>query len=344
MARIIISTVGTSLIGNAKKENNQDLVSFIRSMGEEKASAETNALKSLSEPGDEFIFLASDSDDGRNCAKSLESYFSSKKHKCEVIKLTGLTGNPNEFTNKGLIELIRLLGTLFHEKSKNHEVILNANGGYKSESAIAATVAQLFSIPTYYIHETFKSEIKVPSLPVGWDNEVIDMVGPILEEMSLETFTYEQLKDHFKNLGLDSYFSRTLPFFENVNDKWQLGALGFVVFDIAEREIQSSTDEVWLSKSAAKTLRNSNMKNVLIKNLNKLRNPRLRENLTERKRNSMPGMEVLYDCHALFCEKEPGKILICEIESDYQEYHRTMNNGQTYPENYDYEIELSKFE
>ena len=77
----IITTVGTSLLGNARRElkkdklNDDEISNYVRHAKAEKASVETNSLSRLIQGDNKIIFLHSQTDEGKRCAKILANHY-----------------------------------------------------------------------------------------------------------------------------------------------------------------------------------------------------------------------------------------------------------------------------
>jgi len=174
--RSILTTVGTSLLTNAKRHLNlpdvhdQHLASYLASTRAEQASAETNALSHLLQEGDRVVLLYSETPEGQQCALALRHFYISQGYSAESVVIPHLTYTENRFKMRGLRSLVAtLIDLIRRERQQGREVSINATGGFKAEIAYATLVGLLFDVPVYYIHEAFRDIIEIPPTPIGWD-------------------------------------------------------------------------------------------------------------------------------------------------------------------------------
>lgn len=175
MSRVIISTVGTSLLGNLKNRNPNgisDPTEYIKA-NPQAASAEANALSRLATEGDELVFLHSDTDDGAYCSEALCSAFDSFGHSTVSRRIAGMSYNEKGFVSHGLRQLVRLLADAVRTaRRQNKEALFNATGGFKAEIAYSTVLGLLLGVPVCYIHEKFGDIVEMPASPVSWDYEL----------------------------------------------------------------------------------------------------------------------------------------------------------------------------
>jgi putative CRISPR-associated protein (TIGR02619 family) len=175
MTRVILNTVGTSLLGNAKRANLQtddELLEFLQ-RDPRKASAETNALDRLLEPDDRAVMLYSDTPDGERCARLIARYLE-RTHPAETERVPGLSYHERGFAQHGLRNLVHALAGRIRTAQRNgHAVLINATGGFKAEIAYATALGLVFKVPVCYIHEAFGDIITLPATPFGWDHSLI---------------------------------------------------------------------------------------------------------------------------------------------------------------------------
>jgi len=174
--RTLLTTVGTSLLGNAKRDlgaaqpNDQQFANYLRQSDPVRASAETNSLSRLLQDGDKVVFLHSQTEDGRRCAEHLCRYFDGQGYAASIHEVADLSYAESRFKMRGLRSLVATLISLIRkERAGGREVLVNATGGFKAEIAYATLVGLLFDVPVYYIHEAFQDIIQMPPTPIGWD-------------------------------------------------------------------------------------------------------------------------------------------------------------------------------
>lgn len=174
MNKTIISTVGTSLLGNLKnpERNSSGLTEpyELLKANPQEASAEANAVTRLAQAGDDLVFLHSDTEEGERCAAALTRYFAETGHRTRMERIAGLSYNEKGFVSHGLRELVRLLAHEIRLAGRHHKPAhLNATGGFKAEIAYATALGLMFGVPVSYIHEKFGDIITLPATPIAWD-------------------------------------------------------------------------------------------------------------------------------------------------------------------------------
>ncbi|MEM1875156.1 MAG: putative CRISPR-associated protein [Candidatus Hadarchaeales archaeon] len=172
-----IVTTGTSLLANVRREigkepSEGELLSFVK-RDPRKASAELNTLLPLLEEKKDkqhYVYLLhSDTEEGRLCAKILQSFLSQLKLRIyvESVEISGL-GDPKNFRH-GLAKLFEKVVELIRAHYlQNDTVYVHATGGFKPETAIALLASNLPGIgaPVLYIHESFREVVRLPAMPV----------------------------------------------------------------------------------------------------------------------------------------------------------------------------------
>jgi putative CRISPR-associated protein (TIGR02619 family) len=178
--RTILTTVGTSLLGNAGRAlgtgdlSDGDLANFLARTDAVRACAETNALSRLLRDGDQIVFLHSHTDEGRRCAEALRRHYERQGYRAELVEIPDLSYTESRFKLRGLRALVAALaGRIERERAQGRDVLINATGGFKAEIAYATLVGLLFDVPVYYIHERFDELIEMPAAPLAWDYAVL---------------------------------------------------------------------------------------------------------------------------------------------------------------------------
>lgn len=174
MSQTIISTVGTSLLGNLRNPTRNpggltDPYELLRANPQD-ASAEANAVTRLAAAGDDLVFLYSDTEDGERCAEALKRYFAETGYRTRMERIAGLSYNEKGFVSHGLRELVRRLAQEIRLATRaGKPAHLNATGGFKAEIAYATALGLMFAVPVSYIHEKFGDVITLPATPIAWD-------------------------------------------------------------------------------------------------------------------------------------------------------------------------------
>jgi putative CRISPR-associated protein (TIGR02619 family) len=181
--RTVLTTVGTSLVTNARKAlglnmeeaiTEAQVANYLRRADPEKASAETNSLSRLLHEDDEIVFLCSQTEEGKKCAEALRRFYDSRGHRAQVREVRDLNYTERRFKMRGLRSLVAtLVGLIREERKRGRKVLVNATGGFKAEIAYATLVGLLFDVPVYYIHEAFREIIEMPPTPISWDYSLL---------------------------------------------------------------------------------------------------------------------------------------------------------------------------
>ncbi len=218
MLKLMICTVGTSMffpnMENLKKgldvnaaNNDKDLSGMYLSLAEPYnqsdwnalgtalrqidgkdriCGAEINSLYGLSEKEiinseTKLFFLHSDTDNGRNIATTLCSYYGER---AKAVQIDGLQDEkPKLFRTTGLRNLAKQMCKIILD-NKYQKCGINATGGYKAQVAIATIIGQAINVPVYYKHERFNEVIEFPPMPIALDYELWMRTTGMLYDLS----------------------------------------------------------------------------------------------------------------------------------------------------------------
>ena len=187
MSTVILTTVGTSLLNNATREGlvaDQDILSYL-ARDPKKASAETNSLLRILQPGDEIVLLHSATEEGRKAAQLLQEYWRQQGVACGLVEIAGLSYEVRGFVDFGLQNFVRTLaGEIRKAARRQRRVIINATGGFKAEISYATVLGLVFKVPVCYIHEQFKEIALLPPTPIGWDSSLFVWYADFFEWLS----------------------------------------------------------------------------------------------------------------------------------------------------------------
>ena len=188
MARLLITTVGTSLLTNRDERpwewsfrNKTDLPDteivdkWLVTADPAKVSAEMNTLhrRSIGER-DRISFLHSDTPEGKYCSERLGTYYADKCREVRQCPLTALSYRNESFAQGGLKSLITVtLQEIRYAHDHGLTPIFCATGGFKAEIAFLNILGALLNIEVYYIHELHREEVQLPRLPLTWDREYV---------------------------------------------------------------------------------------------------------------------------------------------------------------------------
>lgn len=194
MKNTLICTVGTSLLGNLRRDkgelgqafdrknwNEVNRLLLQRNNTDRACGAEINSIARICDRGIfssriHLIFLVSDTDDGLRVGKLLQMYYESRENpdRFDEVRyqvLEGLKDNdPNEFATKGLKNLVVEISRCVRSHSAE-TIAINATGGYKAQISFAGTIGQALEIPVYYLFEGFSEIIELPPQPIALNLE-----------------------------------------------------------------------------------------------------------------------------------------------------------------------------
>ena len=187
MSRLLITTVGTSLLtnrddrpwagwnGRAKNPlpDLEEVDQWLEEADPISASAETNTLRSVGiNSADHVLLLCSDTPEGRFCSDRLYRFYMDilKCRRVEARPLTALGYFGASFTQKGLKVLVHEAITAVKEaRNDSLDPVFCATGGFKAEIAFLNLLGALLAIEVVYIHERFRDVVRLPRLPLTWD-------------------------------------------------------------------------------------------------------------------------------------------------------------------------------
>jgi len=332
--RTIITTVGTSLLSNAKRDlgtkqpSEQQISNYLHHTNAVKASAETNSLSRLLKPDDAIVFLHSQTEDGKQCAQGLKHYYDDK-HAVTLTEIRDLSYTESRFKMRGLRSLVGSLVDLIRKERKlGREVAINATGGFKAEIAYATLVGLLFDIPVYYIHEVFQDIIEMPPTPIGWDYTLLFDNEDFLEWVFAEDHLIADVDQRLNGRPAELRLLLT-----EEEGRTILSPAGVAFYESFLERIEKAGDiQVELSDSARHTLdgASADIKRLFERTIDKLRLRELR----------LTGSDYVGSCDCLvfpkghrterlfYYEGQDGIVRVCELarHSD-QTYERLIKRG-----------------
>ncbi|MCD6235136.1 MAG: putative CRISPR-associated protein [Candidatus Marinimicrobia bacterium] len=236
----IIMTVGTSLLGNFRREypdreiTLETVSEFLkRHINDSRApSAEIQTWREMEADAGERVYLfVSDDPDGELCGRALESIF--PKGKAHMVCIPGLKSDFQSFQQEGLPNLIQAL-IRFYQRHEG-KVRIVATGGYKAETAMVTLAGSVLDIPVYYIHEDFKHVIRMDPLPISWDIQHFkSYIREIETVLSANTLSAgQEVMETSLPKDLHSLF---VP--SQVMNQWKLTPLGLAMRESIVRRIR----------------------------------------------------------------------------------------------------------
>ena len=179
----LVSTVGTSLLGNLNAMSLQDaepaaVAEALRRLAptDRPCGAEINSIADMRERGlvaadARLHFCVSDTPDGRRVGAILAAYYCGD---CAVHTIEGLRDDDTRsFKTVGLRNLARKLGELVRQAGGAQLVAINATGGFKAQIAVAVLIGQALGVAVHYKFERFPEIIQFPPMPVSFDFELL---------------------------------------------------------------------------------------------------------------------------------------------------------------------------
>ena len=218
MARLLITTVGTSLLTNRDDRpwagwngragdplpDVADVDMWLAQADPVTASAETNTLQAIDvQESDRLIFLHSDTPEGRFCSERLQHFYANMV-KCRDVagrSLTALGYAHASFSQKGLKVLVQeAIKAVTQARDQALYPVFCATGGFKAEIAFLNLLGALLEVEVYYIHEQFREIVRLPRLPLNWNTEWVlqrqDFFNWIDEEPRPSAEVESRLKAH----------------------------------------------------------------------------------------------------------------------------------------------------
>jgi putative CRISPR-associated protein (TIGR02619 family) len=333
--RTILTTVGTSLLGNAKRDlkveqpSDQQLANYIRHTPPEKVSAETNSLSRLLREGDRAIFLHSHTKEGKRCAETLRRHYAGEGYKADLREVSDLTYTESRFKMRGLRSLVATLIDLIRsERRQKREVLVNATGGFKAEIAYATLVGLLFDVPVYYIHEAFHDIIEMPPTPISWDYSLLADYEEFFEWVFAENRPTAEVDARLRGLPEDIRLLLT-----EEEGCTLLSPTGEVFYEAyLDRVRQAASVPLLLSSAAQQTYNDAeaNVRKLFDRTLAKLRLRELRISHADRVRNCdcLVFPKGHRDERVFFFEADDHSVRVCALarHSD-QSYERLIERG-----------------
>ncbi len=187
----LICTVGTSLLGNMERSEDDQLQKSIKNQNPTMAAkrlalfdptdrilgAEVNSVHSIWDQNylskkKNLHLLRSDTDSGDFVSQVLEQYFQTGPISFEQVNRTRVQGltdqDPEQFRREGLRSLVRQIAEIVNRTGHNR-IIINATGGYKAQISFAGMIGQALEIPVCYMFEGFNKVIELPPQPISLD-------------------------------------------------------------------------------------------------------------------------------------------------------------------------------
>ncbi len=333
--RTILTTVGTSLLLNARRDlqvsepSEQQLINYLHHTDAVRACAETNSLSRILQEADRLVFLYSQTAEGRQCAESLARYYRRAGYEARLIEVPDLTYTESHFKMRGLRSLVAtLIEQIRRERAQARSVFVNATGGFKAEIAYATLVGLLFDVPVYYIHEAFRDIIEMPPTPISWDYSLLADFEDFFAWISTDLRPTAEVDQRLR--GLPGELRLLLTEEEGFTLLSPAGEAFYEAY--RDRLRQAETVPLLLSTQAQDTYRNAppDVQRLFARSLRKLVLRELRLSSADRVRNCdcLVFPKGHRDERIFFFEADDGSIRVCELarHSD-QSYERLIDTG-----------------
>ena len=329
--RLIISTVGTSIISNFPNDQRanagvEELLTNLSRQGEVKACAETNSLSRIIRENDRVLFLYSDTPEGKLASEALTQYYQQKGYRASRRVIGELNYKHEDFMYRGLKSLVNIMiNEIRLAHIKGEEPIISATGGFKAEIAYATLVGLMFHVPVYYIHEIFQDIICMPPAPIDWDLSLLAEH----EEFFIWLTEYPRRTDKVNRrmLGLPDRIQLLLE--EDSEGYTTLSAAGSVYYE-SYKEAISNLPPVMISDVALRIYRrlDSTRQEIIDKDVHKLRIEPLRKGGSGQVGTSDCFIYPRGDCpQRIYYYEKDNSIYICEIAFHELNYEDLIKTG-----------------
>ncbi len=203
LPRVIVSTVGTSMLTNgapqelrglliraantvesrltpedraaivARADEVRTLMAGASPEQAQKQSAELNGVVRLGLSGaDAHYLIATDTLQGRLCSEIATAWIRGRGSDASAIPVSGLTTADTESFGAGINNLLLWCNdTLPACRAHKRRVVFNLVGGFKAMQAYLQALGMFYADEIVYIFESGNDLIRIPRLPVTWDHE-----------------------------------------------------------------------------------------------------------------------------------------------------------------------------
>jgi putative CRISPR-associated protein (TIGR02619 family) len=331
--RTFITTVGTSLLNNAKKALGKeptldDLVRYLRA-DLRNGSAEMNVLDRVGlEKEDRVVFLHSATQEGRLAADALTrvaSDFSQAESK-EIENL----GYDSAMFRRGLRSFNEMLVSEIRDARRlGSEPKVNANGGFKALIAQAVALCTVLKVPVLYIHDQFSELVEMPPLPLDWDLRLAAEADFVLEKLydGLSWSEFQNLLAGFEPPDREALKSMA----EELEGEWILGDVGLVLLEALRGVMEQPPDSTLQISSKARDkwskVRGTSEADTLLKRFRQLARGPIRRAVKHSSDCLFYPSGGQSPYRIMFVEEE-GQIRILDFWTNHDDYVRDLNAGR----------------
>lgn len=365
MARLILSTTGTSLATNIVNKLNLDKsekdalrtilfqnsnwdtdintlestikdylkknpASYEDTENRKKLSAELKSLEYLKiNNQDELALIATDTAPSRFICELLKSLlvkiYSIKENQIQILRIKGLQTHNAKIMRNQGLK--NLIGEVQNIIKDNsyREIICNVTGGFKGVVPFITILSMLYKAKTVYVFESSEELIVLPPLPFSFDLDLFEKVKPALQYIEQEIAVAEEAYLNKIAYYTDEQRELYLSFVEPIDD--YKVTLSPLAYSLLDIDNNAPASKV--AQSVLKQLKKMNEgdKKAAIKNiLSQSRNPLWRA----QKYHSFSGTDLLVLKPGSTAERiagfvENGIFHVCLVFADHDKYEKELS-------------------
>lgn len=198
-------------------------------------SAEINSLWSMNPPiddRDQIVLITSDTNDGQLSGRLVETYLKRKLSTADVevryvpdlSNVTLRTTSAEERFLRGLSGFAELVkGVIYEAKEQEKIPVIIGTGGFKAEIAIVTVIGAVMGVPVYYLHETLKKLMEMPTSKMELPTDLINRNWEFFDKAAnLQLRSIEKESWCSADNTLEHYVERA----SDDSDLWTLNAAG----------------------------------------------------------------------------------------------------------------------
>ncbi len=246
MSRVIVTTVGTSLLTNREDDrpwagwrwgsplpSPDSVYQWLPTADPVKISAETNTLHSLQISDNDWLeLLHSQTEEGLFCAQRLQTYYAPNCRQVTLKSIHSLNYHHESFAQHGLkslvIQVFEIIDKTVPSLPGSPQIIFAATGGFKAEIAFLNLIGALLNIEVYYIHDQFRELVRLPRLPLTWDTDYVTQNQDFFEWIDDEPRTAIEAESWLKGRP------QLRPLVEESGDHVYLNVAGSLLYKAAK--------------------------------------------------------------------------------------------------------------
>ncbi|MDN3512489.1 MAG: putative CRISPR-associated protein [Candidatus Jettenia sp.] len=136
-----------------------------------------------------MAFVHTDTKDGKLCAEILKEWCLHQWNCCvSLYNIKGLqVKDALLFSKEGVKNFLKCCIDLIEKYEYTHDIIINPTGGFKGIVPYTTLVGMIFSKPIYYIFENSDVLIRLPIIPINYNEELLDKCAEKLKQIEKDT-------------------------------------------------------------------------------------------------------------------------------------------------------------